>query len=157
MKVMENAVAQENMLGGYQTFIKRYEKGAPWEGYSDQEVLDRYRELEPRLTADEFERAAHTALDRFSPQNRILFGQYLYQAAGDQGVRVPDLEADDTMSAWGDSRVLAHVLTDLWQYQPNSLTGLLGRRGAILDSLLMKAVLAGIVAEGARNFLADHM
>lgn len=151
MKVLERALDTGQISPDYQEFIHRYEKGAPWEGYTDQEVLGRYQALAPHLSPEAFERAARQSLERFSPQNRILFGQYLQQQALDHGLRVPDLEVGDTVTALRDAEMLAHALATIQQRQPGVLDQLLGNRRGILDSLLVKAALAGIVAAAARD------
>ncbi|MGH2408756.1 MAG: hypothetical protein ACRDGS_00160, partial [Chloroflexota bacterium] len=155
MKMMDSVLEQRTVGNDYQDFIARYEKGAPWDGYTDQEVVGRYQAMVPQLTAEEFEWAAAWSLARFSPQNRILFGQYVHQQAEDHGMRIPELEGEGAIAVYRDPEMLAQVLAGIQQRQPGVLDQLLGRGAGILDSLLVKAVLAGIVAAGARNFLDD--
>ena len=129
-----------------QTFRARYERGTPWDGYADQEVLDRYQRAVPGLTPAEFERAAWRSLERLSTQDRLMFGEYLLRQAESYGTRLPGLADDDPISLQ-DSHVLAHALGHILQRQPDLLDYLLGAQSAPLDSLLTKAVLAGIAAD----------
>ncbi|HVA89740.1 MAG TPA: hypothetical protein VNL71_07840 [Chloroflexota bacterium] len=55
MKVMERILETGTIGHDYQDFIKRYEKGAPWDGYTDQEVVGRYQAMAPRLSPEEYE------------------------------------------------------------------------------------------------------
>ena len=61
----------------------------------------------------------------------------------------------DTVASFRDSAMLAHVLADLQQGRPETLDHLLSCRGGILDSLLLKAALAGIVAYGAKALIRE--
>ncbi len=153
MKVMERVLDTATIGHDYQDFIKRYEKGAPWDGYTDQEVVGRYQAMAPQLSPEEFEWAAAWSLARFSPQNRILFGQYVHQQALDHGLRIPDFEGEGAVAVFRDPEMLAQALARIQERHPVVLDRLLGQGAGILDSLLVKAVLAGIVAAGARNFL----
>jgi hypothetical protein len=42
----------------YEQFANRYDQGRPWEGYSDQEVLDRYGSIAHNASPAEYEEAA---------------------------------------------------------------------------------------------------
>ncbi|HVC80504.1 MAG TPA: hypothetical protein VNL35_08410 [Chloroflexota bacterium] len=156
MKVMVREPEAKTSGNDYKDFIRRYEKGAPWDGYTDQEVVGRYQALAPRLSPEAYEQAAAWSLARFSPQNRILFGQYVHQQARDHGLPIPALEGEGAMAVLRDAEMLAQTLAGIQERKPAVLDQLLGEGAGILDSLLVKAVLAGIVAAGARNFLADQ-
>jgi hypothetical protein len=52
----------------YEDFARRYEQGSPSEGYSDQEVLDRYGSVAHNVSATDYEEAAREAFDRLSPR-----------------------------------------------------------------------------------------
>ena len=51
----------------YQDYANRYEQGPAWEGYSDQEVLDRYDSVAHKVSPREYEQATREAFDRLSP------------------------------------------------------------------------------------------
>ncbi len=156
MNAIDTVLVKRTFGSDYRDFAARYERGAAWDGYTDQEVVGRYQAMAPQLSAEEFERAAAWSLARFSPLNRILFGQYVHQQAEDHGMRIPELEGEGAAAVFRDPEMLAHVLAGIQQRQPGVLDQLLSREAGILDSLLVKAVLAGIVAAGARNILDVH-
>jgi len=146
----------DELLGGGQLqrtftdFVTRYEQGHPSEGYSDQEVVDRYREVAHAVPSDQYAQAAQEALARLSPEERAAFVKMLQERAQARGAALPrQVEADP-----GD---LGQVLTDLHQ-TPGRLRDLLGGGGAppqaagssplagMFASPLAKAALAGITA-----------
>jgi hypothetical protein len=73
----------------YEDFVKRYEQGPPTEGYSDQEVLDRYGSVAHNASPADYEEAAREAYARLSPEERSEFAQYLQQRAQAKGVNMP--------------------------------------------------------------------
>src|SRR5919205_1147522 len=86
----------QNILGGqqqqdYQDFVNRYDQGHPSEGYSDQEVLNRYQQVAARLSPEQYQQTALASLDRLAPQERMQLGHYLMQQAQQQGVGLPGL------------------------------------------------------------------
>jgi hypothetical protein len=149
----------DELLGGgprqhdYKDFMNRYEQGHPSEGYSDQEVLERYRDVSHAVPRDQYAQAAQEALAKLSPEERAAFVKMLQERAQARGVALPRQMAPEP----GD---LGEVLTDLHQ-KPGRLRDLLGGApgsGAqpqapgsspltdMLGSPLAKAALAGIVA-----------
>ena len=73
----------------YEDFANRYDQGHPSEGYSDQEVLDRYGSVAQSVPVHDYEQAAHEAYARLSPEERAEFGQFLKQRAQSKGIDVP--------------------------------------------------------------------
>ena len=72
-QIVRNAQGSASRRGAAQQspterFVARYEKGRPWEGYSDQEVVRRYRANTSHLGDDDFEELASQALARLSSQ-----------------------------------------------------------------------------------------
>jgi hypothetical protein len=146
----------DELLGGgqrqkdYKDFVDRYEQGNPSEGYSDQEVLQRYGEVSHAVPPDQYAQAAREALGKLSPEERAAFLKMLRAAA--RGVTLPREVAPDPTD-------LGKVLTDLHQ-KPGQLRDLLGGGDAqpqgqapgsnpiinILKSPQARAVLAGIAA-----------
>jgi hypothetical protein len=146
----------DELLGGgqrqkeYRDFIDRYEQGDPSEGYSDQEVLERYSEVSHAVPSDQYAQAAQEALSKLSPEERAAFVKMLQERAAARGVRLPREVAPEP-------KELGEVLTDLHQ-KPGQLRDILGGgqpqgqapgSNPIIDMLKSpqaKAVLAGIAA-----------
>jgi hypothetical protein len=147
-------ILDELLTGGqrqneYKDFVKRYEQGAPSEGYSDQEVLKRYGEVSHAVSADQYAQAAQEALSKLSPEERAAFVKMLQDRAAARGVALPREVAPEP-------KELGQVLTDL-HAKPGQLRDMLGGGAAqpqeqaspitdILKSPMAKAVLAGIAA-----------
>jgi hypothetical protein len=152
----------DELLGGgqrqrdFKDFVNRYEQGHPSEGYSDQEVVDRYREVAHAVPADQYAQAAQEALARLSPEERAAFVKMLQERAQTRGAALPP-------QLGADPKDLGKVLTDLHQ-TPGRLRDLLGGSWSspeapagggpsamssisnVLASPLAKAALAGIAA-----------
>ena len=85
----------EELLGGGQRqqdftdFVNRYEQGHPSEGYSDQEVVDRYREVAHAVPPDQYAQAAQEALARLAPEERAAFVRMLQERAQARGTALP--------------------------------------------------------------------
>src|SRR5262249_20365515 len=85
----------DELLGGtlqkdYRDFVDRYEKGAPSEGYSDKEVLQRYSEVSHAVPPDQYAQAGEEALAKLSPQERAAFVKLLQERAAARGVELPN-------------------------------------------------------------------
>jgi hypothetical protein len=147
----------DELLGGkgksiFDDFMKRYDQGHPSEGYSDQEVVERYRDVAHAVPRDQYAQAAQEALARLSPEERAEFVKMLQERAQARGVALPRQVGSDPTD-------LAQVVTDLHQ-TPGRLTDILSGGGAaagqagagsspltnILASPLAKAALAGIAS-----------
>jgi hypothetical protein len=148
----------DELLGGgqrqkdYRDFIDRYEKGSPSEGYSDQEVLQRYGAVSHAVTPNQYTQAAIEALDKLSPEDRAEFVKVLQERAAARGVTLPRQVAPEPKD-------LGQVLSDLHE-KPGQLRNILVGDGApaqdqtprsnpiidMLSSPQAKAVLAGIAA-----------
>lgn len=146
----------DDLLGGgqlkrtFEDFVNRYDQGHPAEGYSDQEVVDRYREVAHAVPPDQYAQAAQEALAKLSPEERAEFVKMLQERAKARGVALPP-------QIGSDPKDLSQVVTDLHQ-KPGQLTDILGGGSApqqesgsspltnVLASPLAKAALAGIAA-----------
>ena len=151
MGIVDDLLAGGQRQNEYKDFVKRYEQGAPSEGYSDQEVLERYGEVVHALQPDQYAQAAQEALSKLSPEERALFVKMLQDRAAARGVTLPRNVAPEP-------KELGQVLTDLHK-KPGQLRDMLGGDAAqpqqqasaspitdILSSPMAKAVLAGIAA-----------
>jgi hypothetical protein len=146
----------DELLGGgqrqrdFKDFVSRYEQGHPSEGYSDQEVVERYRDVAHAVPPDQYAQAAQEALARLSPQERAAFVTMLQERAQARGTALPQQIGSEPQD-------LGQVLTDLHQ-RPGQLRDLLAGGGvqaraegssaitSLLASPLAKAALAGIAA-----------
>jgi hypothetical protein len=146
----------DDLLGGgqrqrdFKDFVSRYEEGHPSEGYSDQEVVERYRDVAHAVPPDQYAQAAQEALARLSPDERAEFVKMLQERAQTRGTPLP-------RQVGSEPRDLGQVLTNLHQ-TPGLLRDLLGGGGSqastsgsggltnLLASPLAKAALAGITA-----------
>lgn len=157
----------DSLLGGDQgnqqrDFINRYEQGHPSEGYSDQEVMDRYSQVAPNLSPDQYQTAAQQAFGRMSPQERMQFGQQLQQYGGQRGMQFGGMPGSDT--SYQDPNYLAQMTTQMHQQQPGVLGGLLGGGGGgaggglgqMMGNPLAKAALAGIAAMAVKNMMGNR-
>src|SRR5512147_2158908 len=114
----------DELLGGgqrrqdFDDFVKRYEQGHPAEGYSDQEVVDRYKEVAHAVPPDEYAQAAQEALARLSPEERAEFVKMLQERAKARGIALPPQVGTEP----GD---LGKVVTDLHE-RPVQLREILG-------------------------------
>ena len=118
----------KNLLGGdddddsrtkAQDFISRYEQGAPPDGISGDEALQRYDQVAGQLSPDQYQEAAMEAFQRMSPEDRQQFGQLIAQHNEQAGMPVSQgMNFDDP----GD---LARLTSQTQQEQPNGLGGLL--------------------------------
>jgi hypothetical protein len=150
MGILDELLGGGQRQGDFKDFVNRYEQGHPAEGYSDQEVVDRYREVAHAVPRDQYAQAAQEALARLSPEERAEFVKMLQERAQAKGTALP-------RQVGSDPRGLGQVLTELHQ-TPGRLRDLLGGGGAqaqaagsnplatALASPLAKAALAGIAA-----------
>jgi len=142
------------LLGGgparqeYEDFANRYDQGPPSEGYSDQEVLERYGAVSHKVPKEDYETAARDAFSRLSEEERREFARFLQQRARS---RRPDLSPLDLGGEreMADPRRLARVTTAVHE-QPGLLRELLGAVGGGGQT---GAALAGITAMVVRRFL----
>jgi hypothetical protein len=150
MGVLEDLLSSGQVQRMFTDFVTRYEQGPPSEGYSDQEVLDRYSQVAHAVPADQYAQAAQEALARLSPEERAAFVKMLQDRAQAKGVTLPSRVGPDP-------RDLGQVLTGLHQ-TPGQLRNILSGGGSsadatgagaltgLLGSPLAKAALAGITA-----------
>ena len=85
----------DDLLGGgqrqreFKDFVSRYEQGHPSEGYSDQEVAERYRDVAHAVPPDQYAQAAQEALSRLSPEERAAFVKMLQERVQARGGASP--------------------------------------------------------------------
>jgi hypothetical protein len=160
MGILDELLAGGQRQTDYKDFVNRYERGAPSEGYSDQEVLNRYGEVSHAVSPDQYAQAAQEALSKLSPEERAAFVKMLQDRAAARGVMLPPQVAPEP-------KELGKVLTDL-HAKPGQLRDMLGSDAAqpqeeasesspitdMLKSPMAKAVLAGIAAMVVKRVMA---
>src|SRR5215472_18872884 len=122
MGILDELLAGGQRQSEFSDFVKRYEQGAPSEGYSDQEVVQRYSDVAHAVPPDQYAQAAQAALARLSPEERAAFVKILQQRAQASGTALPP-------QVGSDPKDLGQVLTDLHQ-TPGRLRDILGGGGA---------------------------
>src|SRR5262245_31720953 len=165
MGILDDLLGNEQLQKQYKDFVKRYEQGAPSEGYSDQEVLERYGEVSHAVPPEQYAQAAQEALSKLSPEERDEFLEMLQKRAAERGVKFPGKVASDPKD-------LGKVLTDLHE-KPGQLRDILGGGSLgqpqaqaqapgsnpitdMLSSPLAKAVLAGVAAIVVKNMMGSR-
>jgi hypothetical protein len=160
----------QNIFGGrqeaeqdYQDFVGRYDQGLPHEGYSDEEVLNRYQQVSRHLPPDVYHESAQEAFSRMSPQERMQLGQYLQQQTQQQNYNFPDVDHDGQDDRFQDPNYLARATGRMHQQQPDLLSqvfsgaagSLMGGQGGgnILGNPLAKGAMAGIAAMAVRKMM----
>jgi hypothetical protein len=171
----------EILMGGgekrqeYEDFARRYDQGPPWEGYSDQEVLDRYGEVAHKVPTADYEMAVRDALSRLSPEEQAEFLRNLQERTRARGATLPEPRAgggggglDDLARSVRELHEqpgrLRNVLTDPSTSVPGGVPGVPGvgpagvslGAGSIFGSPLAKAAIAGITAMLVRRMLAPR-
>lgn len=162
----------------YKDFTERYDQGPPYERISDEEAANRYREVTPHLSEEDYRLSAREAFERMSPEEREEFGRLLREQSRQEGPGdIPGKAAEDKDLANPD--FLAQVMSRMHQQQPDALgnlmkgmlgsgggglvggmlgSGMTGGEGASGDGGIMsnpaaKAALAGIAATAAKRFM----
>ena len=158
MGILDELLAGGQRQKEYSDFVNRYEQGHPSEGYSDQEVLERYGEVSHAVPSDQYAKAAQEALSKLSPEERAAFVKMLQDRAAARGVTLP-------VNVTPEPKELGDVLTDLHN-KPGQLRDMLGGDTAqlqalgsspitqILSSPVAKAVLAGIASMVVKRVMA---
>jgi hypothetical protein len=165
MGILDDLLGNEQLQKQYKDFVKRYEQGDPSEGYSDQEVLERYGEVSHAVPTEQYAQAAQEALSKLSPEERAEFLEMLQERAAARGVKLPGKVASDPKD-------LGKVLTDLHE-KPGQLRDILGGGSLdqpqaqaqapgsnpitdMLSSPIAKAVLAGVAAIVVKNMMGPR-
>jgi hypothetical protein len=166
-----------SLMGGerreeYRDFAERYDRGAPYDDISEEEVIDHYRKVAPELSEEDYRDSAREAFSRLAPEERMEFGRQLREESLQLGCDFPGRDADDEDERFEDPDYLARITGRVHREQPELLESLLiggsdglaggmmgdgitGGEGAgggepMSDNLTVKAVLAGIVATAAK-------
>ena len=151
-------------------FIDRYERGRPYDGINDDEVIQNYRATASRLSPQEYEEAAAETFGRLSREERRELRRRLRQQRGAQ------MRDDDD----DDPRTIARELSQYRQQgSDDPLGGLFGGGGGLggmvggllgggggqpqsggggnlLSGPLGKAVMGGVAAYAMRRMMGGR-
>jgi len=75
--------------------VDRYDRGAPYDNISDEETINRYREVAPQLSDEDYRYAAREAFSQMTAEQRTGFGRQLRDETLQQGYDFPDRGLDD--------------------------------------------------------------
>lgn len=151
-------------------FVDRYERGAPYEGIGDDEVIQNYRAVAGRLSPQEYEEAASEAFQRMSREERREYKRMLREQGGAQ------FDDDDD-----DPRTLARSTAQYRQqssgddplaslFGGGGLGGMMGgalggglmgggggsSSGGMLNNPIAKAALGGIAAVAMKRMMGGR-
>jgi hypothetical protein len=153
MNLFEMLTESSETRSGFEDFLNRFQEGPPSEGYSDEEVLDRYGQVAHKVSSSDYQEAARDAFGHLSQSDREEFGRML---SGQARERRPDLAGltPREEQGFGDVDWLSDMTSQIHQ-RPGLLRDLLsglsgsggsGSSGGIFSSPIAKAALAGIGA-----------
>ena len=176
MDILQTILGSGQQQQQFQDFSNRYNQGSPYDGISDEEALQNYRQVASQLPPHLYEEAAVESFSRLSPQQRMELGRYLQQGAQQRGVNFPDVNRDSVDDRMQDPRHLAQMTSQIRQQQPGLFSqllggalgggggtmgsgGMMGNTGAsggvsqMLNSPIAKAALAGIAATAVQRMM----
>jgi hypothetical protein len=157
----------DRLLGGpekrteYQDFIDRYDRGSPYDSIDDREAVERYGQIAPELSRDQYRESAAEAFSRLSPAERAEFSHWLRTRASERGVSIPDYDLnddgiDDRMQ--DDPGELAEMTTEVRDKEPSIFEQILGKggTGGRFDNPIAKIAIAGIAAMAASRLMGNR-
>jgi hypothetical protein len=153
MDLLNNILGNPKTRSQYDDFIDRYQGTPPWDSINDDEAVQRYQEITPQLSDQDYETAAEAAFSKLSPDERREFSRYLRQQAQQRGMN--DFDGDGIDDRLEDPKDLARRTTQVRRQDPNLLEQLMGKSGTggPLDNPLAKMVFAGITAFAASKVM----
>jgi len=162
----------------YRDFAERYDRGTPYDNISEEEVIDRYREVAPELSEEDYRDLAREALSKMEPEERVEFGRQLREESLQQGCDFPGRDAEDQDERFEDPNYLARVTGRVHREQPDLLENLLNRgsdglmggmmgdgmtggQGAtggdsMTDNLVVKATMGGVVVMAVKRAMSSQ-
>jgi len=155
----------DRMRSQAQDFVGRYETGQPHEGYTNDEVAERFRQVSGNMSDDDMREAARESLKRMSPEQRREYKKAMRQ----RGARGFDRDDDND-----DPEILAQATQGFMKEQPDQgdgiggfLGGMFGGgndqpaqrqvpqqdQGSMLDNPAVKAAAAGMAAFAMKKMM----
>jgi hypothetical protein len=159
MGLLDSLLNTPQQQQDFQRYVQRYQQGAPHEGYSDQEVMQRYQRVAPQPQPQYYQMAAQQAFNSMSPDERMQFGQDVEQQVQSQGIPMQGFRRGNPQM-YQDPNYLAQHATQLHQQQPGLLGQLLGGGGGggggLLANPAAKSALASIAAMAISNAMGGR-
>ena len=161
MDLLDRVLGTPEKRAEYQDFIERYDRGSPYDSIDDREALDRYQQVTPELSRDQYRDSASETFSRLSPEERAEFSQWLRTRTSAQGVSVPDYDLNDDGiddRAQKDPGELAEMTTRVREQQPSIFEQILGKggTGGAFDNPIAKIAIAGIAAMAASKLMGGR-
>jgi len=153
MDILTNILGDPQKRSQYDDFIGRYQQGSPYDGIDDNEAVQRYEEITPNLSDQDYRESAEAAFSQLSPEERKEFSRYLQQRAQQRGMT--DFDGNGIDDRLEDPGELAKRTSQVRQQDPGLLEQLLGKggTGGVLDNPLAKVVFAGIASFAASRLM----
>ena len=183
MDFLGNLMGRDDRRQEYRDFTERYDEGAPYDRISDEEAANRYREVAPNLSEDDYRLSAREAFERMSPEERVEFGRMLREEAQQRGHdEFVDRDHDGQDDRFQDPEYLAGVTSSMHRREPDLMSSLLSSAmgsgggglmggmmgggmtgghgasggGGMLGNPVAKAALAGIAATAAKKMMGGR-
>ena len=184
MDFLSNLMGREDRRQEYRDFTDRYDEGAPYDRISEEEAANRYREVAPNLSEDDYRLSAREAFERMSPEERLEFGRMLREEAQQRGGHgeFVDRDHDGQDDRFQDPDYLAGLTSSMHRREPDLMSSLLGSAmgsgggglmggmmgsgmtgghgasgsGGMLGNPVAKAALAGIAATAAKKMMGGR-
>lgn len=175
MDLLNNILGGQQQQQEFQDFSQRYDRGAPWDNFDENEALNRYNQVAPNIPPDVYQQSARESFSRLDPDQRRQLGQYIQQQAPQYGVNFPDANRDGQDDRLQDPDYLAQMTGQIHQQQPGLLGQILGGGGGgggglggilggggnsggggiggMLSNPIGKAALGGIAAMAVRQMM----
>ena len=153
MDLLDSILGNPQKRSQYDDFIGRYQQGTPYDGIDDNEAVERYEEIVPQLSDQDYEESAEAAFKQLSPEERREFGRFMRQRAQQRGMT--DFDGDGVDDRLQDPHELAQMTSQVRQRDPNILEQLMGKggTGGPLDNPIAKVAFAGIAAFAASKLM----
>ncbi len=183
MDFLGNLLGREDRRQEYRDFTDRYDEGAPYDRISEEEAANRYREVAPNLSEDDYRLSAREAFERMSPEERLEFGRMLSEEAQQRGHgEFVDRDHDGQDDRFQDPDYLAGLTSSMHRREPDLMSSLLSSAmgsgggglmggmmgsgmtgghgasgsGGMLGNPVAKAALAGIAATAAKKMMGGR-
>ena len=136
----------------YRDFTRRYDEGAPYERISDEEAANRYGEVAPSLSEEDYWLSAREAFERMAPEERMEFGRMLREESRQRGYGdFVDRDQDGRDDRLQDPDYLAGVTSRMHREQPDLLGSLMGSAMGGGGGGLLGGMMGGGASGGGRG------